>query len=317
MPTLVSKTVKSSGGDYSSLSAWEAGQQGDLPALDEIHEAVCYAFTDTTTVTIDGWTTDATRYINVKVAAGNRHPGYRDATKYKLTKQIWCQEEYARFNGLQMSATNGRGFFLYALDGGLTSDIRLIDCLIYDCTGDGVFCYSGTVTCINCVSMGNTGHGFKIHANPVALNCSNCVSINNTGSGAGFIVTQSAGTTFICKNCYAGGNAGADYDNAVGASFTITTSYSEDGSLSTPTAAFSTSSGAYFTNVTSGSENLHIGASSALKDAGTSLAGWSHPDGNVDIDGDARSGSWDVGADEISSHLRSFLTNNRLSVLRI
>src|SRR5688572_22296204 len=49
------RTVKSSGGDYTSLGAWEAGEQGDLtglgPAWCELH-----AVNDSTADTIDGWT---------------------------------------------------------------------------------------------------------------------------------------------------------------------------------------------------------------------------------------------------------------------
>jgi hypothetical protein len=58
--------------------------------------------------------------------------------------------------------------------------------------------------------------------------------------------------------------------------------------------AYSTSSGAYFTSVTAGSENLHIGASSALKNVGTDRSAAF----TTDIDGQTRSGTWDIGADE-------------------
>ena len=56
-----------------------------------------------------------------------------------------------------------------------------------------------------------------------------------------------------------------------------------------------TSSGAYFINITPGSEDFHIGALSSLKDAGTDLSGTF----TTDIDGETRTGTWDIGVDEI------------------
>jgi hypothetical protein len=55
-----------------------------------------------------------------------------------------------------------------------------------------------------------------------------------------------------------------------------------------------------FTNVTAGSEDLHIPTGSALKDVGTDTSGDAAPmNFTTDIDGETRSGTWDVGADEL------------------
>jgi hypothetical protein len=53
----ITKTVKPSGGDYTSLSNWEAGEQADLVAAGNIAVAECYSMVDTTPVVVDGWTT--------------------------------------------------------------------------------------------------------------------------------------------------------------------------------------------------------------------------------------------------------------------
>jgi len=66
MPTTVVHTIKSSGGDYSSLSAWEAAQQRNLVTADEIAVAECYGFVDTTLTTISGWTTGVNNYIIIR-----------------------------------------------------------------------------------------------------------------------------------------------------------------------------------------------------------------------------------------------------------
>ena len=42
MATEIVHTIRASGGDYTTLSAWEAAQQRDLVAADEIAVAECY-----------------------------------------------------------------------------------------------------------------------------------------------------------------------------------------------------------------------------------------------------------------------------------
>ena len=70
MATTVTKTVKpGGGGDYTSLAAFNAGEARDLVTADEIAQAECYAG-NCSPCTMSGWTTDATRYIDVVAAAG-------------------------------------------------------------------------------------------------------------------------------------------------------------------------------------------------------------------------------------------------------
>lgn len=295
--------------DYSSLSAWESAQQGDLPTADEIRQAECYAFQDTTAVVIDGWTTDATRYCRVTVPTAERHDGKRNTSKYRLEASAnWSVgllrviEEYVRLEGLQVKNTAANEPGGIRCDGG-TGSQRISDCIVYDQTSSSAFgflLYSCTeIIVLNCLAMNINGDGFKVGTGGfVVAYCYNCVSVNNAGYG--FYVD--AWRTLNCKNCYAGGNTSADFGKHADGTLNLTTNHAEDGTGNTTT-AFSTSSGAYFTTITAGSEDLHITTDSALKDAGTDLSAdskWVHPDGNVDIDGDTRS-SWDVGADEFVS----------------
>lgn len=77
---------------YASLSAWEAAEQGDLTAAgrDEQHLVLCSTGTgsaaDTTSVTINGWTTDATHHITVRgnAATGDYAGSSWDTSKYRL-----------------------------------------------------------------------------------------------------------------------------------------------------------------------------------------------------------------------------------------
>ena len=68
------KTIKSSGGDYTSLSAWEAAEQADITGLGP-SIAECYDVDDTTPTTISGWTTTASDYIEIIAAPAARCNG--------------------------------------------------------------------------------------------------------------------------------------------------------------------------------------------------------------------------------------------------
>ncbi|PIR58088.1 MAG: hypothetical protein COU71_00525, partial [Parcubacteria group bacterium CG10_big_fil_rev_8_21_14_0_10_38_31] len=90
---------------YTSLSAWETAEQRDLTATDEIAVARIegtWTNPDTTPVTIDGWTTDATRYIKIYTTTEARHTGKWDNTRYRLesgnfgAKIVNNQQDYTR-----------------------------------------------------------------------------------------------------------------------------------------------------------------------------------------------------------------------------
>ena len=89
MPTIVTRTVKPSGGDYPSLKQALDGlhpQYGDLVAQDVILRIECYAMEDTERVDIyDSWTTDADHYIHVVAPPGERHRGRWDTESYRLS----------------------------------------------------------------------------------------------------------------------------------------------------------------------------------------------------------------------------------------
>ena len=67
-------TVKSSGGDYTSLSSWESGEQTDLVTATDTHVVECSALAgvDTTEVNLTGWTTDEDYFITIRGASGSK-----------------------------------------------------------------------------------------------------------------------------------------------------------------------------------------------------------------------------------------------------
>lgn len=105
MAIIITKTVKPSGGDYTSLSAAEAGEQRDLVTLNEIAILECYAMSDTTAVTISGWTTSATNYIKIYTPTTERGGPKWDATKYRMEVTnavcLAINEDFVTVDGIQ------------------------------------------------------------------------------------------------------------------------------------------------------------------------------------------------------------------------
>lgn len=137
----ITATVKSSGGDYTTLSAWETGMQSDLTTNKWIAQAEVYAMQDTTAVTIapqaSGWNTDTTHYIKIYTPLSERHAGKWDATKQRLVvtnaMAIRIDVNDVRLDGLQIqlssasAANQGGVFFRTARAAG---NFRISNCII-------------------------------------------------------------------------------------------------------------------------------------------------------------------------------------------
>lgn len=71
MPTLVVKTIGTTGRDYSTMQAWEDACPANLVSADQVWKGECYKDSEfTAPLTGAGVTTDATRYMWLSVAAG-------------------------------------------------------------------------------------------------------------------------------------------------------------------------------------------------------------------------------------------------------
>ena len=84
--SVITKTLKTSGGDYSTLAAWEAGEQTDLVTDGNSHVLECYTGAYNGAVTISGWTTGPSNRITIKAAAGEEHNGvFRAGVDFNTT----------------------------------------------------------------------------------------------------------------------------------------------------------------------------------------------------------------------------------------
>lgn len=247
MTTTVTKTIKASGGDYTSLAAWVAATQGNLVTSDTVQQAEVYAFTDTSPITFSGWTTDATHYIRIYAAAGQGHSGYFDPTKQLLsiTNAVGIEllDTNIYFEGLQLqlTATNSTALIY---DNGYTSGgmVRFTDCLLKGVInggsgyGAGVRGRSATgnsvVELINCVIWGfyntdyPTSSSFGVDNNYSDIRLYNCTLYNN-----GYGVSAGSGTyKTTVVNTVSSSNKVEDFNVAAGNYQNSSNNASSDGS---------------------------------------------------------------------------------------
>jgi len=200
---------------YASLSAWEAAQAQDLDAGNNIAECICETdgTADTTLLTIDGWTTSATDYIDIKTSAGHRHAGLWNTAKYRLsvsgnfTPALDNLEGNVRITGLQIENTSANPSYIVRSDGGsgpTTGDVYIVNCLLRDSITAGLEIKDGTYFVRNCAIYQNTGSGINIPFGNggTTATISNCTVV---ASGTNALVTGSASNTTTLQNCYAPG----------------------------------------------------------------------------------------------------------------
>jgi hypothetical protein len=293
-------TIKSAGGDYSSLVSWEAAKNGDITGLGpEIAE--CYNFSLTETVTFNGWTTTASDYIRVYAPTAERHNG-TVSTGFKITgggsdATLRLAEEYVRFEGLAVEAT-GNFFGIEDVGIGSAGEIRISHCVIRSTaatsTGRGISVSIGVCKIWNTIvydfyNTASVGYGFSC-GGTCTMYAYHCTSYHNR---FGFV---QLGGTFTVKNCIGDTNFAGDYTG----SFTATNCLSSD--TTSPTVALRSKNPVY---VSEGGtpRNLKLDTTDTdCKDIGSDPS-----DANITISDDIISTSrpqgsgWDLGASEIVS----------------
>lgn len=292
------RTIKSAFGDYTSMVGHEAGEQGTQTGLGPVW-GENYAINDTTAVTIDGWTLDADDYLWYYAPAGERHPGFYDASKYKLdvnttgVSALVIMENFVRIKDLQIAQRHASGLQAVAVGYAGAGDVRIESCIIPQAAstadGHGILCTGGTLTIRNSViyGCGNLGVAQLTSVAAPAVTMQNCDVVKCATA------IYCGDSTMVVTNCYVGGNSSSDYA-AVG-TLTVTTSMHSSAAVQSGSTANTAYSNANFVDTGVGSENLHLAAGSALIGQGTDLSG----SFTTDIDGETRVAPWDVGADEL------------------
>ncbi len=300
------------GGDYSSLSEWEAdyggidfallgASDGDLVTAQRIAIAECYNDWENgldDVVNISGWTANNNYYIKVYTPLSERHKGVAETGFYlKPTTSdvnaITVDQNYVKIVGIMINNENLNTYN----DWGIAFDSdygEVSNCLIYGGGNGGIImhyadyskCYNNIV--YNCSSIGISLYTGWAKTDKI-YNC----TVYNCGSGIRTV--NSRGYRVIAKNNISIGND-IDFD---GEESFIDSDYniSSDGSAPGEHSILGVSlDDIAFVSTASGAEDLHIQATSIAKDRGFDLS-----DELIfydDIDGHPRS-VWDIGADEV------------------
>lgn len=271
---------------------------------------------DTTAVTIDGWTTSTSNYIKIWTdpSEGYRHEGKWDDSKYRMdfdapadwNSAVDIVSYYVRLEGVQIDFNDGGysstgAINVQGTEGETNNEVYVSGCILRSSgssggAGNGIFNSGGGLNARNAKIFNNIIYGFNSYCLGIQ-NQNNIYYYNNTVFGCGDGI-QSSGV--LLKNNISVDNNGFDFYGGTWAVSGSTNNISsditaDDGNLSNGIINHSSSS--LFSDESN--SDFHLASSdSGAKDHGADLSADSNLPFNHDIDGDERSGSWDIGADE-------------------
>jgi hypothetical protein len=281
-----------------TLAAAEALMSG---TLSEPWIIYCEGTTaDTTVVSIGGMTPSATNTITIMTTGANRHSGTYSTSLYRLEPAsgaaITVGVPYVIIDGLQIkSASGGRAVFDNTISTNGTIVFKNNIILGTNDSGDRGMQLISSSTSTDWNIYNNIFYNlanFAIEVNTYNNQVNRIY--NNTIYGCyGGIYLQTTGT--IAKNNLIIGSGNTNtYTGtfASGTDYNATDSTDDIGTGSNNKTSVST------TNLFVSTTNFHLTATSSadVKDAGVSDPGSGMF--STDIDGETRSGSWDIGADE-------------------
>ncbi len=287
------------GNYYTAMSSWESAQDRDLTATGDGEIAILECYNDWPTglsdnLTINGWTTDATRYIEIRTPESERHDGTPESG-FWMTSAVntLTSREHIKLIGLDIHSTEAStGTVLYI--GPYEAITATVDsCIVHgesSCyTGFAIGAHASTVNVRNTLFTKAARNGVAA-GSTATTTLYNCVIADNNTSDNEYRQGISSGATTTMTNTVAYNNNREDFD---GTAATLTTCASSDST------AYGTGA---ITGIVSGdfnaaaSEDYHLsGASSALYDVGTDLS----TTFTTDIDGDTWA-DWSIGFDQIS-----------------
>ena len=296
----VTTTVKSSGGDYTGIVAWNAGEQTNLVNDGNIHHCECYAFQDTISGdgAISGWTTGASNYIRIYAPDAERHDGtwgngYRVYSTSGGAATFYIDStNYLYIDGISMLITQANSYPIYEVAGG-TGVFQLSRSRIEKSGGSSTqeVLLDGNANCAvkiwNCIIVNSGsvgGDGITISLNNRVVDVYNTTIINNS------IGINNSGTLTL-KNVLFD-------DNTTDVSGSVTDTYCATDNNNTKGLSSGGAGNRFsqtFTFVGSGDYHLTV------DDTGAKDYGVSDPGSGLfsdDIDGVVRTGAWDIGADE-------------------
>jgi hypothetical protein len=289
-----------------SFETWSDGH--DLVANGLTWNIACYADgVDTDGVNIGGWNTGPDNYIRIftpatpaAVGTSQRHPGSWSYSRYILEATgeaaLGIYEAYTKVEGLQLGVDTSGSSWPGIVNVG-ASNIELSHSLVAQTGGsastDGVCVLAGAagtriwnsvVSDVNCDCIWSEGGDAFIY--------------NVTVAGCGCSGVDAGTGSFAAKNVLASWASESGFDHSTGGSLTCTYCASFDGSADDHGGTGNLINRT-FTFVDRPGGDFHLDSSdTGARDQGVDLSADPDLAFSDDIDGDIRSGTWDIGADE-------------------
>ncbi len=306
MATTVVKTI-GTGGDYTTLQAWEDACPANLVTADQIWQGQIknQEFVSASALlTISGTTVDVTRYVELTTEPGasflDNSSKATNALRYNAANGAgirftggWANivtgaQSYTRISKIQFSCSGSNGGGVALGEAGGTSGY-VVDKCIFESSHNAttLLCQNGVVSNSLIVSHRDAAASIAKLGGTSLYN----VTLVGTGTAATDGIVATYGTATY-KNVYVGGVTNAKSGSTA---VTATNCYTSTTLSGWTTAALST---ATFENVTNGTHDFRLKTGSALIDAGVTEATYAA----TDIIGTVRaSGTYDVGAWEFVS----------------
>jgi hypothetical protein len=292
-------TLGTNAGDASHLNT------KDLYANNYQLNVPCYydSGPDTTTVTVDGWTTGQPNYIriytpnNISTEANRsqRHQGKWDDTKYNMSftyNQVILPEiNNLRIEGLQLSGGSKGAYGILAYDYSM-----YVSNTIIKNAATGI---SAGNSKINNVIVYDSNVGIHSHNSSRNIFSNITLADNTTG------FTSNCDNLVLAKNILLSGNA-TDYGGSGGCNNPITFTYTStnlaEGASGIPAGTGNRYNQTFAFN-DSTNKDYHLALTdTAARNYGVNLSADTNFAFSTDIDGNGR-GTWDIGADEGSNEM--------------
>ena len=308
MTTVITRVIDPGGtGDFLSLAAWQAAMVTDLVAADQISIAECRCtngMPDTSALSINGWTTDATHYIQIYTdpTLGYRHNGtYQTGNIYRLELQGYGVDISTTtrtdiyITGIEFSVQNAVADYSYFIAVTASAVALYLDSCIFVGPNSSVYQFSGVTisgtlpsVVVNSIiqNIGGVATSYGLYINgPISVY--NTTIITTPSISVGLYVDSSG----VCaaKNCY--GTYGG------GGSLTLTTCASPDASGSVGLQNIPLN----ITNFKDDRNNFLIPITSALRGVGTNLyndSTWAFYSDIIGVFRGLQGVFWDIGASE-------------------
>jgi len=307
MATEVIRSIKASGGDYATIALWTAAIPANLVTADEQWTGELYNETYAETVSISGHTVDATRFIKLSVASGQRHNGKQgtgaviNPSAGSTGTGISISDQYTVIEWLELTDWGSSGWMSSGIvinADNCTIRFNIVHDEVADNSGSGIsygggsnckiyrnIVYeTGTPTMRNGIHDGNGWFSGNIVNNNTVHNFSeNCIHKD----------VADVNTTYQ-NNCATNPGSGFSCFAIGSGASTASNNLSSDATAPGTSAQINKSASNQFISI-SGTYDLRLKAGADCIDNGANL-GSPYDTG---IQGNAVTGTWDIGADEL------------------